>query len=146
MTVVPLHERRLQEAEARIEEAERNAYYVRGAALADIRDGSMWRERYNYATFEEYCEERWELQRSAVFRLIGAAEFAAKVADRRLPLPSRETHIRPLIERLEMDEDRFTVWRDVLATTNGDKIKARDIEDAISRFRRAARQAVRHAR
>jgi hypothetical protein len=31
----------------------------------------------------------------------------------------RESHIRPLLERLESDDDRIRIWRDVLATTNG---------------------------
>jgi hypothetical protein len=35
-----------------------------------------------------------------------------------LPIPSRETHIRPLLARLELDDDRIAVWRDVLAVTN----------------------------
>jgi len=134
MTVVPLHERKLQEAEARIEEAERNAYYVRGTELAEIRDGKLWLQQYN-CTFEDYCADRWELQKAHVYRLIDAAKLAGKVSERRLPIPYRETHIRPLLERLEIDDDRVAVWRDVLATTNGDKIKARDVDDAISRFR-----------
>lgn len=134
MTVVSLTEHKLEDAEARIENAERDAYYVRGAELADIRDKKMWLQRYNYGTFEEYCEERWELAKVHVWRLTNAAEFATKVSYRKLPLPSRETHIRPLLERLQSDEDRLTIWRDVLATTNGTKIKAKDVDDAISRF------------
>jgi protein gp37 len=137
MTVVPLHddERDLQEAEAQIEDAERNAYYVRGTALARIRDRRLWRLRYNYSTFEEYCEERWELGRTQVFYLTIAAAFADRVHYSELPIPSRETHIRPLLTRLNnAHEDQIAVWRDVLATTNGVRIKAKDIDDAISRF------------
>src|SRR6188472_854495 len=134
MTVVPLHERKLKEAEARIEDAERNAYYARGGALAEIRDDDLWRQRYNYASFEEYCEDRWELKRSHAFALINAADFAETVRRGGLPLPRTERHIRPLVGRLETDDDRLSVWRDVLATTNGAKIKTKDVEDAISRF------------
>lgn len=134
MSVVPLLDRKLAEAEARIEDAERNAYYVRGGALAEIREDELWREQYNYLTFEEYCVERWELQESHASRLINAAAFATKLGARRMPLPRTEFHIRPLIERLETDEDAFTVWRDVLATTNGTRVKRKDVEDAISRF------------
>ena len=35
------------------------------------------------------------------------------------PSGSSERHIRPLLERLQADEDRIAVWRDVPATTNG---------------------------
>jgi hypothetical protein len=54
-----------------------------------------------------------------VSRLVCAAEFAEKVAHGQLKVPSTERHIRPLLTRLEADDDRIAVWRDVLATTNG---------------------------
>jgi hypothetical protein len=66
---------------------------------------------------------------------MNAAAFAVKVADRQLPAPSRETHTRPLLDRLEIDDDRIAVWRDVLATTNGTKIKATDVDNAIVALR-----------
>jgi hypothetical protein len=61
----------------------------------DYPEIAVWRERYNYATFEEYCKERWEYVKQRVYQLIGAAEFAEKVHNCGLPLPSREAHIRP---------------------------------------------------
>jgi hypothetical protein len=106
---------------------------IRSSAAA-IRDGERWRMRYNYATFEQYCEERWDLQKAHAYRLMDAAEFAAKVSQRETPIPSSERHIRPLLERLETDDDRIAVWRDVLATTNGARIKASDVDHAITRF------------
>jgi protein gp37 len=132
--VTSLTDRKLEEAEARIEEAERNSYYVRGMELAEIRNKKMWLQRYNYATFEEYCEERWELTERHVRRLIDASEFAAKVTRGSLPVPTSERFVRPLLDRLNQDDDRLAVWRDVLATANGAKIKSKDVEDAISRF------------
>jgi hypothetical protein len=124
----------LDEREQRIENAERDAYLVRGQELRAIRDGKLYRLRYNFPTFIEYCEQRWELSEVHADRLIGAASFASKVLTSRLDLPSRETDIRPLLTRLEADDDRIAVWRDVLATTNGAKIRAADVDDAISRF------------
>jgi protein gp37 len=124
----------LDEHERRIEEAERDAYLVRGAALNIIREDQLWRIRHNVASFEEYCEQRWELTKVHAYRLIGAADFAIKVTHGLLKVPSSERHIRPLLERLDADEDRIAVWRDVLATTNGAKIKAADVDNAISRF------------
>jgi protein gp37 len=124
----------IDERERRIEEAERNNYLIRGLELAAIRDDQSWRSRYNYTTFEEYCEQRWEMQKAHSYRLMDAAAFAEKVSNWRLSPPSRESHIRPLLERLEADDDRLAVWRDVLASTNGAKIKTIDVENAISRF------------
>lgn len=124
----------LDEREHRIEAAERDAYLVRGRELAAIRDEQSWRKRYNCATFEEYCEQRWEIEKKHAYRLMDAAAFAEKVSHGTLLVPSRERHIRPLLERLEHDEDRIAVWRDVLVATNGAKIKAQDVENAITRF------------
>lgn len=131
----------LAEREARIEEAERNGYLIRGAELAAIRERKLYTLRYNFATFEEYCEERWELQKVHCWRLIQAADFAEKVSYRKLSPPTRETHIRPLLERLPSregftDEDRISVWSDALAAANGSKIKANDVETAITEFLR----------
>lgn len=124
----------IDEREQRIETAERNAYLVRGQELKAIRDDEQWRERYNVATFEEYLDQRWEMTKPYAYRLIDAAGFAEKVAHGQLSVPSRERHIRPLLERLESDEDRITVWRDVLVVTKGAKIKAQDVDNAISRY------------
>jgi hypothetical protein len=122
----------LEEREARIEEAERNNYIVRGRELGAIRDGEWWRRRYNFKSFEEYCEERWELDDNHARRLILASSFAERCQLASLSLPSRESHIRPLLSRLQADDDRLAVWRDVLATTNGARIKATDIENAVT--------------
>jgi protein gp37 len=126
----------LDQLEAEIEAAERDAYLVRGRALGQIRNGDrLWRVRHNVATFEEYCEQRWEMDRSRAYRLIGAATFAKLLVARgQQKVPSSERHIRPLLERLEDDDDRIAVWRDVLATAGGNKIKAADVDNAISRF------------
>jgi hypothetical protein len=35
-----------------------------------------------------------------------------------------------LLAPLETDDDRIAVWRDVLATTNGARIKASDVDNA----------------
>jgi hypothetical protein len=102
--------------------------------LGAIRDGKLYRLRYNFGTFEEYCEERWDLGKIRPYQLIDAANFAAKVHNCELSMPSRESHIRPLLARLEVDDDRIAVWGDVLASTNGAKIKRPDVDQAIKRF------------
>jgi protein gp37 len=125
----------LDERERRIEDAERNNYLIRGRELGAIRDDQSWRMRYNdISTFEDYCEQRWELTDRHARHLIGAAAFGDLVGRNNCSVPSRESHIRPLLARLEQDDDRIAVWRDVMASTNGAKIKAADVDHAISRF------------
>lgn len=122
----------LDEREHRIETAERNAYLVRGQELAAIRDGTLYRERWQ--TFEDYCEQRRELAKQTVYQLIGAAEFAEKVRHGGLSPPIRERHFRPLA-RLDTDAERIAVWRSVLEASGAvRKIKAQDVEDAVTRF------------
>lgn len=122
----------LQEREGRIERAERDGYLVRGQELAAIRDGGLYRDRHQ--TFEDYCDERWELKKRRPYQLIDAAAFAKKCTMVHVPVPARERHIRPLLERLQSDEDRIAVWLDVLGTMNGARLKTQDIENAINRF------------
>jgi hypothetical protein len=62
--------------------------------------------------------------------IIGPPNCAEKVHNCGLSVPSRESHIRPLPARLEHDDDRIAVWSDVLATTNGARIKAADVDNA----------------
>jgi protein gp37 len=131
--IISLQGRKLEEAEARIEQAERDAYYVRGIELGEISAFKMWLQRYN-GTFGDYCSERWEMDDSRARQLMDAARFAVMCDNCRIPMPSREAHVRPLIRRIETEQDRIAVWRDVLGTTNGSRVKTKDVEDAISRF------------
>lgn len=117
----------------RFEAAERNHYLERGLALLELRDERAYRD-HKYDTFDACCEQHLELTPRRAGQLIAAAQLGQKLNNCSLNLPSRESHIRPLVERLEQDEDRISVWRDVLATTNGVKIKAKDVDDAIGRF------------
>jgi protein gp37 len=124
----------LEDREARIAAVERDAYLVRGLELAAIRDGKLYRERWQ--TFEQYCEDRWEMTSRRAEQLMEAARFAEKANYSSLPLPARETHIRPLLARLDSDDDRLAVWRQVIDAAGGKprKVKAADVDNAIERF------------
>jgi hypothetical protein len=43
-----------------------------GRALLCIRDGRLYRERY--VTFDEYCEQRWNLRKTRAYQLMDAAQ------------------------------------------------------------------------
>lgn len=45
-----------------------------GRALAEIRDGHLYRQ--DHSTFESYCKARWQFTRQRAYQLIGAAEVA----------------------------------------------------------------------
>jgi len=59
-----------------------------------------------------YCEERWEITIRHAEHLIAAAKFGDKANNCSLQVPSREAHIRPLLDRLDSDDDRIAVWRE----------------------------------
>jgi hypothetical protein len=47
-----------------------------------------------------------------------AAEFAGKVRNWELPVPLRESHIRPLLQVLKSDEHRLAVWESLVSTVS----------------------------
>jgi len=55
--------------------------------------------RYDHPTFEEYCEQWWEMSDRHARYLIDAAAFATLIQRNHssVPIPARETHIRPLL-------------------------------------------------
>jgi hypothetical protein len=58
-----------------------------------IRDDEFWRKRCNYKTFEECCEERWELLKQYAHRLMNAAAFFdLQWAKLRIDLPLNAPH------------------------------------------------------
>ncbi|MGA8758556.1 MAG: hypothetical protein WB611_19990 [Stellaceae bacterium] len=64
--------------------------------MGAIRDGELYRQRYNCANFAEYCVERWELTDRRAQQIMAAASFAEKTNNCSLSVPSREGHVRPL--------------------------------------------------
>ena len=64
-----------------------HTFVVVGRALAHIRDSRLYRE--GYATFEGYCEQRWQLSRSRAYALMGAADLTdgmSRIQDTPLPV------------------------------------------------------------
>lgn len=84
----------LAELEAVIETGLQTFYEV-GNALAAIREARLYRA--DYATFEDYCRERWQMSRAYAYRMIGAAEVVENLS----PIgdivpPVNESQARPL--------------------------------------------------
>jgi hypothetical protein len=66
--------------------------------------------RYSFTTFEEYCQERWEMAPQSAGRLITAADAAHKLNQLVHFLPTRESHVRALLA-LDKDDERAEVWQ-----------------------------------
>jgi hypothetical protein len=58
-----------------------------------IRDKRLYKDRY--ATFEEYCQKRWEFTRAYASNLISAANAADNLSTM-VDKPTHESQVRPL--------------------------------------------------
>jgi hypothetical protein len=83
-----------------------------GGALLAIRDSRLYRDGYD--TFEDYCRERWQMERRHAYRLIEAAQVVENVSHGTQMPPSNERQARPLTE-LEPEAQRI-VWQVVQQT------------------------------
>jgi hypothetical protein len=77
-----------------------------GNALLEIRDEKLYRQ--DYGTFEEYCRQRWGIERAHAYRLINASKVAGNVSPIGDIQPTSESQVRPLA-KLEPEEQR-EVW------------------------------------
>jgi hypothetical protein len=113
----------LVDCEAVIERGVRTFVEV-GTALAQIRDGRLYRD--THATFEAYCEQRWELKRQRAYELMGAASVVSEISD---SPPMKESHAAELAKAPA--EQRAEVWRETVERTNGKPTAAavREVRD-----------------
>lgn len=121
----------LPELESRIERGLQTFVEV-GTALLEIRDRRLYRER-GFATFEDYCIERWGFTaRFARYQMAGA-EVAVVLGTMvpNLPLPTTERVARELAPLMRQSPERAAeVWRGLRAT-KGDGVTAADVREAV---------------
>lgn len=133
-----------------------NTFFDVGIALAQIREKRLYRDHHD--TFEEYCQERWEMSKTHANRFIASANVmkalkeppAQMTIDEMTPgavtpigvspadapieiLPENESQVRPLT-KLEPDLQR-TAWAQVTeAVKTGAKLTAALVEEVVSRI------------
>ena len=59
-----------------------------GSALLAIRDRRLYRENHN--TFDEYCQQRWGMQRAHAYRMIESAKVVGNLSPMGDILPQNE--------------------------------------------------------
>lgn len=126
-----LEAKRLKACEETIEKG-LNTFYEVGSALAEVRDSRLY--RIKYATFEDYCQERWGMTRQRVYQLIAAAAVVENV-NNCLHLPSNEAQARELTQLDEAAQQ--AVWQIAVntATKNADDkplVTAAHIKSVVS--------------
>lgn len=101
-----------------------------GNALTEIRDGRLY--RIESATFEDYCRERWGIERRQAYRLIDAARVFNNVSNWTQIPPTNESQARPLAS-LTPDQQR-EVWPLVVETAPNGKPTAAHVQEVVNNY------------
>lgn len=106
----------LAEAEAVIERGIKTFIEV-GEALASVRDNRLYRA--DFATFEDYCRERWGFSRQRALQLIDASEVATTIVVTGLPAPANEAQARELAPLLSSPGEMRAAFEDAIERSDG---------------------------
>lgn len=112
IAITPLSEvelTQLQECESVIDRG-RKTFVEVGRALLAIREGDLHRQ--THGTFEEYCKDRWDIERAHGYRLMASAGIVDKLSPMGDRIPSSERQARPLTT-VPMDQVG-DVWDEVV--------------------------------
>lgn len=105
-------QRHLKALEKRIEQGLQTFREV-GQALLEIRDTRLYRD--SHGTFEDYCRDRWQLDKTRAYQFIGAAEVVKMLGDPKEL--KHETQARELVPLMHEDPKAVKrVWEKVVAT------------------------------
>lgn len=98
-----------------------------GLALMAIRDGRGY--RFEYGTFEDYCQRRWQFSRIQAHRLIDAAGITRNLLPIGNRLPATESQARPLAA-LEPEQQR-EAWQRAVETAPEGKVTAAHVQSVV---------------
>jgi len=102
-----------------------------GNALREIRDSRLYRAEY--VTFDDYCRERWGMQRAHAYRQIEAAGVASALS----PIgdtPLNEAQARELAPLLKKDEqEALAVWRELREAPGGEHVTAERVRRLVKK-------------
>jgi site-specific DNA-methyltransferase (adenine-specific) len=100
-----------------------------GQALMLIRDKRLYRAEYG--TFENYCNEKWNLSRNFVNKTIAASNVVSNI-EMGTMVPKTERQARPLT-KVE-PELQTEVWQETV-NRHGDNITAKKVEEVVKDFK-----------
>lgn len=119
----------LQHHETTIEQGLKTFVDV-GNALLAIRDKRLYRQ--SFGTFEDYCQDRWSMERNYANKLIAAAVVVENLGTIVPVLPATESQARPLT-RLE-PELQPVAWQRAVETAPNGKVTAAHVEATAKTF------------
>lgn len=101
-----------------------------GNALLAIRDKRLYRGPWD--TFEDYCNDRWGMERRHAYRLMDAAQAVENVSQGTQILPTNERQARPLTELAP--ELQPVVWQKSVETAPNGKVTAAHVAATAKNF------------
>lgn len=111
-----------------------NTFVEVGQALLEIRENKLYRIEYN--TFEQYCQEKWQMTRQRSYELINASVVIQNVSNC-LQKPTTESQVRPLT-RLE-PEIQNAVWKETIEK-HGENITAKKVQEVANDWKEASKE------
>ena len=115
----------------RLERKVERAFYEAGTALRGLRDQKLYRSTHR--TFEEYCYERFGMQRAYPYRLMDAASVVDNLSPIGDILPTTESQCRPLA-RLEIN-NQCEVWQQAVEEAGGRVPTGRIVKSIVERLK-----------
>jgi phage N-6-adenine-methyltransferase len=106
-----------------------NTFVEVGAALLKIRDNRLYKD--NYPTFEDYCRERWGMDKRYANYQIAAAQVIGNLGTIVPTLPANEAQVRPLTNL--PPEQQVQVWQQVVDTAPAGKITAAFVQETVEK-------------
>lgn len=103
-----------------------------GFALMQIKENKLYRE--NFATFEEYCRDKWGITKTHANRLI----ISARITDNLAPIgviPLSESVIRPLARIKDPDRQREAYQKALEMAPEG-KVTAKHVEEVVNAMKK----------
>lgn len=111
-----------------------NTFVEVGQALLEIRDKKLY--RIEYKTFEEYCQEKWQMTRRRSYQLIEAS-LAIENVNPGTQMPKNEKEVRPLTS-LE-PEVQNAVWQETIEK-HGDNITAKKVQEVADQWKETSKE------
>ncbi len=111
-----------------------NTFVEVGQALLEIRDKKLY--RIEYKTFEEYCQEKWQMTRRRSYQLIEAS-LAIENVNPGTQMPKNEKEVRPLTA-LE-PEVQNAVWQETVEK-HGENITANKVQEVANDWKEASKE------
>jgi hypothetical protein len=113
-------------------EAGMRAVVEAGRALQRVRDLRLYRD--TYATFEAYCQQRWNLSRPRAYQLIAAADAVENLRQSARILPTNEAQARELASLTPALQAE--VWGEVVEAAPTSSITAKHVQAEVDDQRR----------